>query len=103
MKRQSDAAERFIDRFVKAGLDDAKQRGLDGIICGHIHRAALFERDGLIYANDGDWVESLTALAEAPDGTLQLLDLKGNVLKTLAPRLRLLTPVRDAAHFQEAA
>lgn len=86
MKRQSDTAEHFIERFVRAGLEDAKKRGLDGIICGHIHRAALIERDGLVYANDGDWVESLTALAEAPDGTLQLLDLNGDVLKSLPPR-----------------
>ena len=45
-----------------------RRRGLDGIVCGHIHRAGLVERDGLVYANDGDWVESLTALAEDHDG-----------------------------------
>ncbi|MBP7789682.1 MAG: UDP-2,3-diacylglucosamine diphosphatase, partial [Thermomonas sp.] len=50
LKRQSGAAERFIDRFVQAGLDDVRRRGLDGIVCGHIHRAALVQRDGLVYA-----------------------------------------------------
>ncbi len=89
LKRRSDAAERFIERFVQAGLDDAKRRGLDGIVCGHIHRAALVRRDGLVYANDGDWVESLTALAEGHDGTLRLLAHDGTVLEELAPRLRL--------------
>lgn len=69
LKQRSGAAERYIERFVQAGLADVRQRGLDGIVCGHIHRAALVERDGLVYANDGDWVESLTALAEDPDGT----------------------------------
>ena len=41
LKRRSDAAERYIDRYRQAGLDDARRRGLDGIVCGHIHRAAL--------------------------------------------------------------
>lgn len=85
LKRRSGAAEAFIDRFVQAGLDDARRRGLDGIICGHIHRAALLEREGLIYANDGDWVESLTALVEEADGTLRLLDHAGHSLAWLPP------------------
>lgn len=88
LKRRSGAAERYIGRFVQACLDDARRRGLDGIICGHIHRAALVERDGLVYANDGDWVESLSALVEEADGSLRLLSHKGEVLAELAPRLR---------------
>ena len=63
-----------------------RRRGLDGIVCGHIHRAALVEREGLVYANDGDWVESLTALAEDPDGSLRLLDHAGRSLAWLPPR-----------------
>lgn len=86
LKSKSGAAERYIERFVQAGFDDARRRGLDGIICGHIHRAALVERDGLVYASDGDWVESLTALAEAPDGTLRLLSHQGDVLATVVAR-----------------
>lgn len=86
LKRQSGAAERYIDRFVTTGLADARRRGLDGIVCGHIHRAALVCRDGMVYANDGDWVESLTALVELPDGTLQLWSHRGDVLAHLAPR-----------------
>lgn len=89
LKRRSGAAERYIERFVQAGLDDASTRGLDGIVCGHIHRAALVERGGLIYANDGDWVESLTALVEEHDGSLRLLAHTGQVLAELPPRLRL--------------
>lgn len=80
LKKRSSAAERYIERFVQAGLADVRQRGLDGIVCGHIHRAALVERDGLVYANDGDWVESLTALAEDADGGLRLLDHEGQTL-----------------------
>lgn len=89
LKRRSAAAERFIQRFVQAGFDDARRRGLDGIICGHIHRAGLVERDGLVYANAGDWVESLTALAEERDGTLRLLSHRGETLAEIPPRLRL--------------
>ncbi len=51
----------------------AKARGLDGVICGHFHIAGLHEAHGLIYANCGDWVDSLTAIAEAADGGLHLL------------------------------
>jgi UDP-2,3-diacylglucosamine pyrophosphatase LpxH len=99
LKRRSGAAEAYIARFVQAGLDDAKRRGLDGIVCGHIHRASLLQRDGLVYANDGDWVESLTALAEGHDGTLRLLSHRGEVLEELPPRLRLVQQpaVRRAA------
>ncbi|WP_251273859.1 UDP-2,3-diacylglucosamine diphosphatase, partial [Enterobacter hormaechei] len=83
LKKRSGAAERYIERFVQAGLDDVRRRGLDGIVCGHIHRAALVERDGLVYANDGDWVESLTALVEDHDGALRLLDHNGQTLVEL--------------------
>ncbi len=89
LKQKSGAAERYIGRFVQAGLDDARRRGLDGIICGHIHRASLLQRDGLVYANDGDWVESLTALSEEMDGSLCLLSHTGESLATLPARLRL--------------
>lgn len=89
LKRQSGAAERYIGRFVQACTDDARRRGLHGIVCGHIHRAALVQHDGLVYANDGDWVESLTALAEDPDGPLRLLAHTGETLSLVPPRLRL--------------
>lgn len=73
LKRRSDAAERYIARFRGAVLADVRRRGLDGVVCGHIHRPELREIDGLVYANDGDWVESLTALVEAADGSLSLV------------------------------
>ncbi|QSX74931.1 UDP-2,3-diacylglucosamine diphosphatase [Lysobacter arenosi] len=98
LKRQSGAAERYIERFVQAGLDDARRRGLDGVICGHIHRASLRERDGLLYANDGDWVESLTALAEDPDGTFRLLSHTGETLALCAAPVRMVAePVHPRA------
>lgn len=96
LKRQSGAAERYIGRFVQAGLADARRRGLDGIVCGHIHRAELREVDGLVYGNDGDWVESLSALAEDAEGGLCLLRHDGAVLRRLPPRFRLPALVRAA-------
>ena len=89
LKRKSSAAERYIERFQQAGAEDARRRGLDGIICGHIHRPELLQREGLVYANDGDWVESLTALSEEADGSLCLLSHTGDVLAQLPARLRL--------------
>jgi UDP-2,3-diacylglucosamine pyrophosphatase LpxH len=90
LKQRSGAAERYIERFVQACAADARRRALDGVLCGHIHRPALREVDGLIYANDGDWVESLSAITEDGDGTLALVHWnRGSVhtLATLPPRL----------------
>jgi UDP-2,3-diacylglucosamine pyrophosphatase LpxH len=44
------------------------------VICGHIHKAEMRDIDGIAYINDGDWVESCTALVEHPDGRLEILD-----------------------------
>ena len=74
LKRRSGAAERYIQRFVQAGLDDARRRGLDGIVCGHIHCAEIRNIGEVVYYNDGDWVESCTALTEAADGTISIVD-----------------------------
>jgi hypothetical protein len=53
---------------------EARKRGADGVVCGHIHHAEMRDIDGILYCNDGDWVESLTALVEHPDGKLEILD-----------------------------
>ena len=55
-------------------IREARRRGVDGVVCGHIHHAELRVVDGLTYANDGDWVESLTALVEHADGRLEIID-----------------------------
>ena len=60
--------------FENAVAKEARRRGAQGVVCGHIHHAELREIDGIVYANDGDWVESLTALAEHADGRLEILD-----------------------------
>jgi UDP-2,3-diacylglucosamine pyrophosphatase LpxH len=63
----------FITRFEQVLIHEARRRGFDGVICGHIHHAEVREVDGLLYCNDGDWVESLTALVETLDGKLEII------------------------------
>ena len=64
----------YVGDFEVALAREARRRGLHGVVCGHIHHAELREIDGVLYANDGDWVESLTALVEHADGRLEILD-----------------------------
>ena len=63
----------YICAFEKTVAREARQRGFDGVVCGHIHRAEVREIDGTLYCNDGDWVESLCALVEETDGRLAIL------------------------------
>jgi UDP-2,3-diacylglucosamine pyrophosphatase LpxH len=65
-------AVRYVAAFEAAAAQAARQRGLDGIVCGHIHRAGVSDIDGVLYCNDGDWVESCTALVEENGGQLSL-------------------------------
>ncbi len=74
LKRQVKEAVKAIDRFETALATEAKRRGLDGVICGHIHHAEMREVQGVVYMNDGDWVESCTALVEHADGRFELVD-----------------------------
>lgn len=72
-KRRVKKAMQFIFDFEDSAIHAARQRGLDGIICGHIHSASLREADGIVYGNCGDWVDSCTALVEHGDGRLELI------------------------------
>ena len=74
LKRQVKEALAAIDRFEAALAGEARRRGFDGVVCGHIHHAEMREVGGVLYLNDGDWVESCTALVEHEDGRLELID-----------------------------
>jgi UDP-2,3-diacylglucosamine pyrophosphatase LpxH len=63
----------FIGDFEHAVARDVKSRGYDGVVCGHIHHAEIKNIDGIVYANDGDWVESCSALVEDIDGNLKIV------------------------------
>ena len=70
-------ALQFIENFEAAVADEARRRGVDGVICGHIHKAERRMIGGIEYINDGDWVESCTALVEHFDGRLELISWVG--------------------------
>jgi UDP-2,3-diacylglucosamine pyrophosphatase LpxH len=73
LKRKVKNAVAFIGDFEHAIVEEARRRDVDGVICGHIHHAALREIDGVVYCNDGDWVESCTALVENFDGRMEIV------------------------------
>jgi UDP-2,3-diacylglucosamine pyrophosphatase LpxH len=85
-------AVRYVEKFQRVSLRAAADGGFDGVVCGHIHQANLFERDGLVYCNDGDWVESCTAIVEDLQGELRLLSWRPAVAIDAVA-----VPLRDAA------
>ena len=67
-------AVRYVERFERAAATAARRSQLDGVICGHIHRPEVATLEGVLYCNDGDWVEHCTALVEDRSGELELWD-----------------------------
>ena len=73
LKHKVKRALNYVTEFENAVAREARQRGHHGVVCGHIHRAEMRHIAGTLYCNDGDWVESRTALVEHLDGRLELL------------------------------
>ena len=73
LKQRVKRALDFIFQFERNLAAYCKKRGFDGVICGHIHHAEIKEIDGVVYMNDGDWVESMTALVEHHNGSWEIL------------------------------
>ncbi len=73
LKHKVKRALNFITAFEEAVATEARRRGMDGVVCGHIHRAEMRDIDGVLYCNDGDWVESCSALVEHLDGRLEIV------------------------------
>lgn len=73
LKRQVKNAVMYVDRFEDLLADEARKNGVDGVVCGHIHHAAIRHLDDVTYYNTGDWVESCTALVEHVDGSMEIL------------------------------
>ncbi len=63
----------YIDDYENALSQEARRRNVDGVICGHIHKAEIRKIGNMLYLNDGDWVESATALVEHMDGRFELI------------------------------
>lgn len=73
LKHKVKNAISIISAYEKTIAQQAKHRQVDGIVCGHIHHAEICEIEGILYYNDGDWVESCTALVEDWDGVLSII------------------------------
>ena len=73
LKHKVKKAVDFIFHFEQNLAGYCKKRGFDGVICGHIHHAEIKDIDGIVYMNDGDWVESCTALVESHSGTWEIV------------------------------
>lgn len=73
LKHKVKNAVQFIGEFEQTVVTEARKRKVDGVICGHIHHATISQIDTIEYMNDGDWVESCTALVEHQNGQWEIL------------------------------
>ncbi len=85
IKRRVKNPVEYIGRFEEAVAREAVGRGLGGVVCGHIHTAEIRDFGGFTYYNDGDWVESCTALVEEADGTMRIVDWAAEQAAARAP------------------
>lgn len=74
IKKRVKNAVQFISSFEQVVARAAHERGVDGVVCGHIHSAEVRQIGEITYFNDGDWVESCTALVEHPGGRMEIID-----------------------------
>ncbi|EAQ96567.1 UDP-2,3-diacylglucosamine diphosphatase [Congregibacter litoralis] len=81
-------AEAAIHAYQHAAVNMVRDKGLDGIICGHLHYPTVEQFDDVLYCNDGDWVENCTALIEDFSGELRLI----SGLELPTPSLELVYP-----------
>jgi UDP-2,3-diacylglucosamine pyrophosphatase LpxH len=84
LKLKVKRAVSYVSDFEGAVAREARHRGMQGVVCGHIHHAEIRMIDGVLYCNDGDWVESLTALVEHGDGRLEIIDWAQREAQALA-------------------
>jgi UDP-2,3-diacylglucosamine pyrophosphatase LpxH len=98
LKHRIKNAVNYISDFECAVADEARRRGVQGVVCGHIHKAEIRTIDGMLYCNDGDWVESLTALVESDSGELSIVDWR-----EIATRAAAADPQAEEAVVQPAS
>jgi UDP-2,3-diacylglucosamine pyrophosphatase LpxH len=95
-KAQVKHAVNFIGQYEEVLSEDARRKGYDGVICGHIHHAAIRKIGDIEYINTGDWVESCTAIIENEDGEMRLIDWEArNARRHLVARRRKSRRLRD--------
>lgn len=99
MKKRVKNAVQFISRFEEVVAHAAAERHVDGVVCGHIHSAEIRQFGAITYYNDGDWVESCTALVEHADGQMEIVDwaeqrrIEAMTARTEPGRMTLVEPV----------
>jgi UDP-2,3-diacylglucosamine pyrophosphatase LpxH len=101
LKKRVKNAVAFISKYEEVVAQAAAERHVDGIVCGHIHSAEIRQFGDITYYNDGDWVESCTALIEQADGTLEILDWAER-RREEAMRARVEAPVACVAEAVQA-
>ena len=87
-RRKFQNSSKTYRRFAQTITEEAARRGYDGVVCGHIHKAEFKLLDGIEYWNDGDWVESCTAVTETMDGTMDILHYQPTDFTVNSLRLR---------------
>lgn len=103
LKHKVKAAVSCITAFEDLLIREAKIKQCDGVVCGHIHKAELRSIDHVTYANDGDWVESMTALIENHDGSLQIIDWNEVGLMNVLAEKEALTSIPSREEIKELA
>ncbi len=96
LKNTVKSALNYVTDFEVAVATEARSRGHHGVVCGHIHRAEMRDINGTLYCNDGDWVESRTALVEHMDGRLELVYWNPAPTATGNPRVNTATTLVPA-------
>jgi len=97
LKLKVKRAVSYLADFEEALAREARHRGVQGVVCGHIHHAEMRDIGGVLYCNDGDWVESLTALVEHPCGRLEIIDWGQRLKRRRPPAVSGARPVPAAA------
>jgi UDP-2,3-diacylglucosamine pyrophosphatase LpxH len=97
LKMRAKKAVRYIENFENAVIREASRRGVDGVICGHIHHPAVKQIHGITYANTGDWVENCTAIVENKNGQLEILRWTEAYALEKQPLPKVISAARKAA------
>ena len=92
LKKRVKNAVQFVCAFEEAVARETAERGLDGVVCGHIHSAEIRQIGQITYYNDGDWVESCTALVEDGEGRILIVDWAAELSTRPAVNLPAATP-----------
>ena len=87
----------YISNYETAVAAEARRCGAQGVVCGHIHHAQMRHIEDVLYVNDGDWVESCTAVVETHDGVLEIIRWADVIASARPKRVRRADAAVEAA------